>query len=746
MKSAGSNKRFIIAAAFILLIIGLFLIDRDIFHYTSDTRLEREFLPEADVKRGYTLLGPLTLKPGAYTLELEMEMEGSGSGIYLLDGEENVFFASDLPAGGKDPVFPFEIKDKTRQVRFGVSYVPETSSLKLSRVRITSPHVLYRESLLRHAVLSLLLILVCAWAVLRLCYPQTLWKLFPAFSSPENETALLVLLVLTVLSSLPLLDPRTYIRGEDMFFHLTRIRGLADSLQAGYFPVRDQLYWLHNYGYGVGFYYPDTFLYLPAILLLLGFELLTAYKLFLILCTFLSIASVWFAALRISRNRTAAIAAAVFMAAAAYRLSNVYYRGALGETQATIFYPLITLGLYEIFHENRTRVLYFALGFFGLFSSHMISLSIGVFLTALFLITQLPKMLREPRIFAVLLRAVFWVAAAGAFFWLPMLEQTFTNPGLQINSILSGEVGLNVTNYAFPLKNIFAPFKTWNYVWQADCIYPGWSLLAVPLLALLVRRKRTENVKTADFLFLFALPVVWMCTRSFPWQWKIFFPFVTRIQFAYRMLLPASVLLSLSGGIYFTQLISEKRKTAGLIILTLFAFLSTAAPVLHESFLNRSVDKRLFVMQDNRVSGAEYLPAGLAPDYPGKNADTVNLTGSDVPLTISAHKRRRLGFSFRFDLPEDSGTVRFSLPLIYYTGYRGTLTTDDGLTLVPEISPDPQGLVSLTNQDRAHGTVTVHYEKTLLQRAGEVITLAAIGSLAFISHRKRRDKIHSRRV
>ena len=101
-------------------------------------------------------------------------------------------------------------------------------------------------------------------------------------------------------------------------------------------------------------------------------------------------------------------------------------------------------------------------------------------------------------------------------------------------------------------------------------------------------------------------------------------------QFAYRLLLPASVMLSLSGGIYFSQLIRERNSSLWLSLLTLFCFFSTAFPVLRESVQNRTVDKRLFVMQDNRVSGGEYMPLGLDNTFPGKNADTVLITESDT--------------------------------------------------------------------------------------------------------------------
>lgn len=721
----------ITAFLFILLSAVLILVNRDIFHFTYDVPCQRTFTSEVDEKRDYIVNGPVTLKPGSYKLSLILTVEGSDNGVFLIDGDENPVFYSDMPDGTINPVFPFEISGSTKQVRVGIRYDSGPAGVSLERVKITAEHILYRESVLRHLMISILLVLLAVWLYLRLCHPDILWRVFPPFAKSENELSLLFLILLTAAVSYPVLNGKVYIHGDDMFFHITRVKGLAESLKAGYFPVRDQLYWLNNYGYGVGYYYPDVFLYFPALLVVLGFDLPTSYNIFLIVCSFFSIASAWYASFRITRNRTAAAASAVLMACAAYRLIIIYFRAAIGEVQAAVFYPLIVLGLYEIFHDHTEKWPVFATGFFGIKCCHMISMVIAVALTAFFLLTQLRKILKDRRIFFALLRSVLAVVVIDAFFWLPMLEQSFTNPGLKINQVMNGAVDFNITNYAIPFGNLFIRFKPWSGIWQADSVYPGWSMLLVPLLGVMVWINRKGYVKTADQFILFSVPIIWMTTRLFPWQWNIFLPFVSRIQFAYRMLLPVSVLFSLSGGMYFAALTENRKQYLWTGLLLVFCFFSTANPILLESAHNRAVEKRMFVMQDNRVSGAEYLPPDFDESFPGKNADTVRLVESDIPLTITAHKRQKLGFSFTYEIPENSGEVHFSVPLVYYTGFRGTLTTEDGTVLHPEITWDERGLVSLGNEGMPRGTVSVKYQKTPVQWIGESVTLFMMICLFF---------------
>ncbi len=722
----------------VLLAVLLVTVNRDLFRFTYDTLLEREFSPEKDLKQDYILTDPVTLKPGSYEFAPKISAEGNGSALFMVDGEDREIFYDELTDGTMDPVYPLEIPESPKQVRIGVRYDPESSAVRVERLRITADHILYKDSLLRHLTLSFLLVLAAVILDLRLCAPVLFRKIFPVFSKRENELAFGLLLLLTAASCYPLFDPGTYVRGEDMFFHLTRIKGLAESLRAGYFPVRDQLYWLRDYGYGVGFFYPDVFLYFPAALILLGFEVLTAYKVFLTVCSFFTVFSVWYAADRMSGSRTAAGAAAVLMAFAAYRLSNVYYRGTVGETQAAVFIPWIVLGLYEIFAGRPERWPLFAFGFWGLLGCHIISLTMTALLTALFLLTQIRRIFADRRILPALVRSVLLVLGLGAFFWIPMLEQSLTNPQLRVNNLMAGEVVLNKVNYAFPAANLFSRFKTWDYAYQADCIYPGWPLLAVPLLGLAVWKKRGRAVKAADFMLGFSVLLLWMCTRAFPWKWKIFLPFVVRIQFAYRLLLPATVLLCLCGGIYFAALVKERRPWIPLSALAVFCFFSTAFPVLQESVENRSYDKRGFVMQDNRVSGAEYLPEGLENDFPYRNGDTVLISDESVPLKVTAHKRQRLGFRFSYELPEDSGEVSFSLPLIYYTGFRGTLTGEDGTVRPARVTWDERGLVSVSSMGISRGTVNVSCGKTLPQRIGEAASLLTAAFCLAAGLRKRR--------
>lgn len=101
------------------------------------------------------------------------------------------------------------------------------------------------------------------------------------------------LLAIVVISSIPLLS-RTLLWGADLEFHLLRIEGIAQGLREGQFPVLMQTVQLGGYGYPVSVMYGDIFLYIPAILHILGISTEMAYRLFaLAMNAVTALASYW---------------------------------------------------------------------------------------------------------------------------------------------------------------------------------------------------------------------------------------------------------------------------------------------------------------------------------------------------------------------------------------------------------------------------------------------------------------------
>lgn len=697
----------------------------------------RSFSPETDAKGDYNLSSEqLILKPGNYQFSIEGSFSENGSGCFLIDSDDEKFFAADFPSDSTDLQINISI-DKTKQLRFGVSYDPESGKMRIDKLRITSDHVFYKESLIRHTLITVLLAILFVLLNIRFVFPNIWKKRFPHLSRPENERMVLFLFLLTLLTAFPFYGRSTFVSGDDLYFHMSHIRGIAASLKAGYFPVRIILTVLNNWGYGSGFYYPNLFLLIPAGLILAGFHAMEAYEIFVFLCSFFALLTMFLTIRRISSSEAASYSGVILYAFAAYRLTDIYYRAALGEVQAFIFIPLIILGLYEIFNDHPERWWIFALAFTGLLSCHMISLTIAGVFTGVWALLHFRRIFSDKRIFFALLKSVLLTLLLNAYFLFPMLEQNATND-LKIKAIMLDPLHSSYGQYT-PWKSLFRFFYDWGYDETAEHIYPewwnygipvryvypGWSLLLIPLLRFLFLRKEKSPVLIlADKLTVYGLVTMIICTDIFPW--KFFLKMLFRIQFSWRIMMLTTVLLSTSCGIYSAFLIIKLLPCKRLIIQlipTLIFGLCVGLPILLETQHHRLIDmdEYRYLEPSSFIHGAEYLPNGFDRKLAEKIGDKVLC--EDPGFVMESGERKRLTFTFRYTLPEDSKNVAMTVPFTYYTGYHAYLMDENGNRIMIPVNKNEHGFVSVTNGDISSGTISVRFEKTTVQFLSDLISL-----------------------
>ena len=725
----------------VLFVLSLFLINRDLLHYEYNFWFSRIFTPENDTKGSYLITEPIPLKPGIYRFRIETFSEGSGNGSYIVNSADEIIFAENIPTGEAESEYSLEIPHVT-SVRAGIRYDPESGLLEEKQISFSSDHVIYRESILRHAVISALIAAAFAYIGLRLLktdLPEIVRRKY-GIDMIYWERVFLFLIITTSLASWPLFVRGKFTEGDDFYFHLSRIEGIAASLKAGYFPPRILLGWMGNYGVASEIYYPGLFMTIPVGLYFCGFNSITALKIFLYLCTFFSLLTMYLAGKKMSGEKVLCGAgAAVIYAFASYRLICLFYRNAVGEVQAYIFYPLIVWGFYEILRGNTQKWGIFALGFFGLLMSHLISLAIAGILCAVYLLFSIRKLAGNREMISAFAKAALITVLLGAFFLLPMLEQIMKNE-LKINTNISGsyedwdEISFYVQTH---FKNLFLPWDIWvanDERWLAP--HPGWIILCVPLVRifLLLSGKSKSDLRTADKLTLIGLLLLVSATDLFPW--RFFKWFLLRIQFSWRMLGPASVLLSMSGGMYFDELVRISPRKKALIYAAAAAAVLSGMPILIITYKDRLYPYSRLVLRDKVIHGAEYMPPAFDPAFIDVNKDKVN---TDDELTrIIESRRRKLGFEISFERIEGDEAVFYEVPLVYIYGYHARLTDENGVSKEIPVGKDDIGLILLSDEGHPQGTFRVDYQKTAMQKAGDLISALTLVCLIFF----RRGQFH----
>ena len=109
-----------------------------------------------------------------------------------------------------------------------------------------------------------------------------------------------IVLLIGIFFSLWLLKPGI-INGHDMTFHLSRIKGLKDSILVGDYKAL-----IHNaldgYGYANGLFYGNLLIYIPAIAAILGLNLIKAYKVYVLFTTLASALTMYICAKNITKS------------------------------------------------------------------------------------------------------------------------------------------------------------------------------------------------------------------------------------------------------------------------------------------------------------------------------------------------------------------------------------------------------------------------------------------------------------
>jgi hypothetical protein len=212
----------------------------------------------------------------------------------------------------------------------------------------------------------------------------------------ENFKILIIILVLTFLISIPYLNSEP-IFVHDISYHTNRIVELANEIKNGNFPVLIHSNLLDGFGYANSLFYPELFLYIPAILIYCGVNFLISYKILTILSTFFTILFTYYAANRIFKKKNIAWTVTLLYSTAFYRLTDIYVRGAIGEVLAMTFLPLILAGIYEILLGDNKKWWIICFGFFELVNSHVLTFAMSVIFIILLCAININKIFKDKK-------------------------------------------------------------------------------------------------------------------------------------------------------------------------------------------------------------------------------------------------------------------------------------------------------------------------------------------------------------
>lgn len=434
-----------------------------------------------------------------------------------------------------------ELKQDTRDIVL-TTMQDTTEQAYISRVVLQSVQLQNRD----HYLLSILCLLGAATILLLGWFVPSQRYSEPAF-----------LLVLGILASMPLFAD-FILSGDDFGFHVARLEAVYQGLKAGEFPVYLGTNKMGGFGMLSSTMYPDLFLYPFACLRFLGVSLMLCYKLVLVLINIGSAFTSYYAAKSICKSSKIGLWTSVFYTFALYRLTNLYFREALGETLAMVFLPLVIWGIYEVLWGDEKRWPILALGVSGVLQSHVLSAEMCVF----FLVIEVLVWLECKKHKQVGKRILAGLKATGitlllnAFFLVPALFfggeelQCFDMPNQLSETVV----------YFSQMFSLFAAA-------QGKDLVPGSTVEEMPhtigtvlLLGAILfciemgkEREEKQEMQVAKRCLIYGALALLLSSWLFPWdkvqEIEFLHDAVTSLQFAWRFLGPASALLSVTAAV-----------------------------------------------------------------------------------------------------------------------------------------------------------------------------------------------------
>lgn len=322
----------------------------------------------------------------------------------------------------------------------------------------------------------------------------------------KNFLPLLIVLFFGILASRTLLFQSGYFNMHDDLQMMRQLE-MEKCFSDAQIPCR----WVPDMGYGFGFplfnFYPPLPYLAGEIYRVLGFSFVDTAKLLFATAIILSGIFMYLFAKEFF-GRIGGALSAIFYIWAPYHAVDVYVRGAMNESWALVFFPMICWSAYKLTTRNRQQrtensgewtlkqvqhdapwIIVLALAYFGLFTSHNLMLMIFTPVFAVYILILLWQQNAWKKIPSLLIAGI-WALALSAFFTFPAI---FENKYTQLAGQLVGYY--DYTGHFVTIKQLlFSTF--WGYgpsVWLEDdgmafqIGYPLWILSLVVGILLFVR-------------------------------------------------------------------------------------------------------------------------------------------------------------------------------------------------------------------------------------------------------------------
>lgn len=474
--------------------------------------------------------------------------------------------------------------------------------------------------------------------------------------------------------------------------------------------------------------YPPLVTYIGAILKLFVPTYTTiAIKGILILLTFISAFGMYKLMMEITGRKSISLITAVIYISAPYRLTDIYVRLAIGEVLALAFMPILFQGLYNLFNKDGKKDYLIVIGTVAIMLSHNISTLLIAGISVIYVLINITK-LKEKRVWLkLLIDAVFVITIVG-FFYGPLLESKLSSDYAAFDegfSMSKDELSKQVlhinqlfdnsfkTGSSIPLGENDDGTNELSFAIGLQIIIP---LLLVPFIYKKIKKESKKHYLYCLILGLFCIVAT---TKAIPWN-KV--PdILVMIQVPWRLLMPATFLLSMAAGLtLYYEYDDIKPKYIFTIIVAICVYIVPCFYNLNyiDSFEENTMIETKFGVVNS--SNFEYFPSKARNnvDYVKQRKDEAII----IDGTATIKNQQKDGTKMSFDIiKNDSDSVKIELPYIFYVGYNATLNGEK-----IQITESDMGFLEINVNEHKTGKIEIRYSSANVMNVTKVISIISV--------------------
>ncbi len=629
----------------------------------------------------------------------------------------------------------------TETVEFGIRGYTDADAVRLSSVTFNEK-ISYR------------IVYVLTALALLMLFNFVVYYFFMKENS-KNKNTVLGIAAITILSSLPFISDYMY-DGHDLMFHMNRIVSMALGIREGNWRIYIQSHMLNGYGYATPIFYPQLFLYIPALLYSMYVPLYKCYYIYVISVNAATCIIAWYSFGKVAKNRKTAFTACAMYCLSIYRLMNVYARAAVGEYTAMAFFPLVLYGFYSLYIKAEDKINYkdtlpIIFGLSGIIQCHILSVEIIAQYIVVFVLVFARKTFRKKRFMALAMAAIVtFLLNIGVIYIL--------FAGMKMNILLHHISASNIQADALTPAQIFGLFgHTIGTSNDSGTAYdmpftPGIAILTVCVIMLwfVINSKRyskkaaDKDVRNGKIVLAFFAFSILLASQLFPWDGIGMKHFGAKlenilsvIQFPWRYMSMAAAIGSFACVILLNMIMEIKSEKTGSVMCAFFTVL-ILVPALHfyTDYVYSSETISMYSEQDcdsMAIGMYEYFPEGASIDRIEDGSDYMPEYDSEK---ISVENYNYSAGITRMDVVNDGDENTIIVPILNYSGYRAY----DEMTM--QELPIVNGLfdrVAVIIPKEYTGTVCICYEAPAgwkIAEAGSIIILLGLVGTCIYQKRK----------